>query len=831
MEKRHGPFDSLFVKKFTRTELDNSLKKCKLGKAPGPDEVTSDMLIQLSEYGKDMLLKIINKTWDSGSLPQVWKTAHITPILKNGKPKNKVNSYRPISLTSCISKVAERMINARLYHWLEKNGKLHPNQAGFRKGRQTIDQLIRLAQDTSDAFQKKENVAAVFVDLQQAYDHVWRAGLLYKMQKMGIQGNMYEWIKNFLHDRTIATKFNNQLSPKKALEEGLPQGSALSCTLFLIFINDLADNFDVQTALFADDLVLWTTGKHLLYMQRQLNKALALLSTFCELWKLKINISKTVYSIFTLSPVHIHTRLNLKLQGNTIQRDDNPKYLGIRLDPRLSYKAHFDDITEKVAKRLNLLKRLASTNWGTNKKTLRQLYTGYVRAVFDYSAPLQATASRTNQLKLDRLQNQGLRFVCGALRTTPSSACEIDADVEPLRLRRERYTALTLERLKRMEDDNPCKKMVDHWEPKERIKKTSFLKTATHFAEQNRFPEERKTTGPIPLQAPDQDLKKPKTRTLLLNGTDKTAPPLILKSMALETISSYPENAIHAYTDGSAVRAIRNGGYGSVIDAPDLEEPILLSGPCGAYCTNYDAELVAIQKTLDTIFQHLEDGKLEAKDIVLFSDSQSVIQAVENWQDGEAKGIENIIQTSDKILRLYGKEITIQWIPGHSDIRMNDRADKLAKTGSHMQQENIPTSYETAKQIAKQNSKEIWLNDWTTDVKGRSLYQFQNKPNPRDAICNLERRDQCNIFRLRTGHIMLNGHRNRIDPLVPPMCRHCGYPFETVEHHLLYCEELIDLRQSLLPPNPTLENCLFSDTKQLKKTSRYHIVASRVGEG
>ena len=698
-------------------------------------------------------------------------------------------------------------------------------------GQTTIDQLIRLVQETSDAFQKKENVAAVFVDLQQAYDHVWRAGLLYKMQKMGIQGNMYEWIKNFLHDRTIATKFNNQLSPRSALDEGLPQGSALSCTLFLIYINDLADNFDVQTALFADDLVLWTTGKHLLYMQRQLNRALTLLSTFCELWKLKINVSKTVYSIFTLSPVHIHTKLHLKLQGNTIEKDDNPKYLGIRLDPRLSYKAHFEDITEKVAKRLNLLKRLASTNWGTNKKTLRQLYTGYVRAVFDHSAPLQATASQTNQLKLDRLQNQGLRFVCGALKTTPSSACEIDSDVEPLRLRRERSTALTLERFKRMEDDNPCKKMVDHWEPKERIKKTSFLKTAIHFAEQNRFPEERKTTCPIPLQAPDKDVRKPKTQTLLLNGTDKTAPPLILKSMALETISSYPENAIHAYTDGSAVRAIRNGGYGSVINAPDLEEPILLSGPCGAYCTNYDAELVAIQKTLDTISQYLEDGKLEAKDIVIFSDSQSVIQAVENWQDGESKGIENIIQTSDKILRLYGKEITIQWIPGHSDIRMNDRADKLAKTGSHMQQENIPTSYETAKQIAKQNSKEVWYNNWTTETKGRSLYKFQNKPNPKDPICNLERRDQCNIFRLRTGHIMLNGHRNRIDPLVPPMCRHCGHPFETVEHHLLYCEELIDLRESLLPPNPTLENCLFSDTKQLKKTSQYHMVASRVGEG
>ena len=373
--------------------------------------------------------------------------------------------------------------------------------------------------------------------------------------------------------------------------------------------------------------------------------------------------------------------------------------------------------------------------------------------------------------------------------------------------------------------------MVDHWEPKERIKKTSFLKAATQLATQNRFPEERKTTGPIPLQAPDKDLKKPITQTLLLNGTDKSAPPTILKSMALETISSYPENTIHAYTDGSAVRAIRNGGYGSIVSAPDLEEPILLSGPCGAYCTNYDAEVVAIQKTLDTILQHLGDGKLEAKDIVIFSDSQSAIQAVQNWQDGEAKGIENIIQSSDKIWRLYDKEITIQWIPGHSDIRMNDKADKLAKSGSHMQQENIPTSYETAKQIAKQNSQEVWYNAWTTDEKGRTLYKYQNKPNPRDAICNLDRRDQCNIFRLRTGHVMLNGHRNRIDPLFPPMCRHCGYPYETVEHHLLYCEELIDLRKSLLPPNPTLENCLFSDTNQLKKTSQYHMVASRVGQG
>ena len=186
------------------------------------------------------------------------------------------------------------------------------------------------------------------------------------------------------------------------------------------------------------------------------------------------------------------------------------------------------------------------------------------------------------------------------------------------------------------------------------------------------------------------------------------------------------------------------------------------------------------------------------------------------------------LQNRLQIKTLYGIEITIQWIPGHSDIKMNEKADGLAKKGSHMQQENIKTTYDTAKQIAKQNTQEVWFNNWMEDDKGRRLHRHLPKPNPKDPINNLERKDQCNIFRLRTGHVMLNGHRNRIDPLVPPMCRHCGYAYETVEHHLLHCANLKELRDSLLPPKPTLENCLYGNYDQLKNTSKYHIVASRV---
>ena len=162
-------------------------------------------------------------------------------------------------------------------------------------------------------------------------------------------------------------------------------------------------------------------------------------------------------------------------------------------------------------------------------------------------------------------------------------------------------------------------------------------------------------------------------------------------------------------------------------------------------------------------------------------------QAVENWQDGTVTGIENI-------MTLYGIEITIQWIPGHSDMKMNEKADGLAKKGSHMQQENVQTTYDTAKQIARQNTQEVWYNNWMEDDKGRRLYRHLPTPNPKDPINNLDRKDQCNIFRLRTGHVMLNGHRNRIDPLIPPKSIHCGDAQATVEHHLFHCVRLRTIR-------------------------------------
>uniref|UniRef100_A0A0B7BRX1 Reverse transcriptase domain-containing protein n=2 Tax=Arion vulgaris TaxID=1028688 RepID=A0A0B7BRX1_9EUPU len=356
--------------------METAMKKLKPRKAPGPDKIKNEMLCHMGKKARLILLFAINRTWREAKIPAAWRTANITPILKKGKPVDDPLSYRPISLTSCLGKLAERMVNNRLYWWLEKTQSLDNTQAGFRRGCRTEDQLFRLVQNTIDGFQNEKHTTAVFIDLQQAYDRVWRKGLLMKMLNMGIHGKMLQWIQTFLQNRTIGTSFSGTMSSKRTLEEGLPQGSALSCTLFLIFINDLPSLLNTQKALFADDLVIWTSEKYPVLTRAKLNRTLAIISTYCNLWKLKVNEQKTVYTTFSRSPKTTQRTFRLTMNGALLKKEENPTYLGVKLDKQLRMTEHINNIKEKASKRLNMVKRLASTTWGADKSTLRQLYLG-----------------------------------------------------------------------------------------------------------------------------------------------------------------------------------------------------------------------------------------------------------------------------------------------------------------------------------------------------------------------------------------------------------------------------------------------------------------------
>ena len=177
------------------------LKRCLAGlknTANGHDHVHNLMLKNLNEKYALWLLEIVNYSFMNAFVPQEWKKAVIIPLLKPHKTPTDPKSYRPISLLPCVAKLVEKLINTRMYHFLESNRAFSRTQFGFRKKLSSSDHIIRLENLIRKTLLDREICIVVFFDLESAYDCIWHTGLLYKLVKKGIKGkissNFYKFI-------------------------------------------------------------------------------------------------------------------------------------------------------------------------------------------------------------------------------------------------------------------------------------------------------------------------------------------------------------------------------------------------------------------------------------------------------------------------------------------------------------------------------------------------------------------------------------------------------------------------------------------------------------
>ena len=322
-------------------------------------------------------------------------------------------------------------------------------------------------------------------------------------------------------------------------------------------------------------------------------------------------------------------------------------------------------------------------------------------------------------------------------------------------------------------------------------------------------------------------MKKPHIN-LNIRGTHtskKDTDPVDLLFSAQETIEQYPENWIHIYTDGSAFKGTVNAGYGSRIQYPDQTSEELFDS-CGAQRSNYEAEAEAIDASLLNISKHFRDRTKTPNNIIIFSDAKSVLQSLESGKIDNTS-VKSLTKTIDTFITDHSVDITLQWIPGHANIPGNERADKLAKKGASCPQTDVPTSLETAKQIIRCNKKEEWMNAWAESTTGRAIFTHMTTPTPKDNINSLKRSEQTTIFRLRSQHLPLNSHLKRIGVKADSSCPLCPCPDETVAHNLFQCPALKDLRSLYLPRNPSLENTLYTNVKQLRNTHIFFVMGRR----
>ena len=193
-----GHRDNLYLNApFSLEELKQQLSLCK-DTAPGPDTITISMINHMTDVSLSTLLSSFNMLWEAHQYPDSWRRETKLPIGKPNKDPRDVGSYRPISLTSCVCKLFERMVNARLMWFLEKNNLLSPFQSGFRKQKSTMDAFSQLTSHVEKAFKKGKHTMAIFFDLEKAYDTVWRSEILHSLHEMGLRGNLPHFIQNFL---------------------------------------------------------------------------------------------------------------------------------------------------------------------------------------------------------------------------------------------------------------------------------------------------------------------------------------------------------------------------------------------------------------------------------------------------------------------------------------------------------------------------------------------------------------------------------------------------------------------------------------------------------
>ena len=229
-----------------------------LSKASGPDCIPVVVLKNCEPELSYILTELFNKCLRKFCFPDCLKVSSVVPVFKNVGERSTAKNYRLVSLLSVVSKVFEKLVNNRIVDHLEKRGLFSDFQYGFRSSPSIADLLTVLSDKIAMAFNRSGPTRAVALDIFKTFDRVWHAGLLYKLKSYGISGQIFGLISSFLSNRRFPVVLDGKSSQEYPVNAGVPQGSILGPTLFLLYINDLPDDVICDIAIYADDTTLYS---------------------------------------------------------------------------------------------------------------------------------------------------------------------------------------------------------------------------------------------------------------------------------------------------------------------------------------------------------------------------------------------------------------------------------------------------------------------------------------------------------------------------------------------------------------------------------------------
>ena len=376
------PNDTFFTILFiTPEQVTNYINKFDCSKATGLDGIGPRILKIAACAISPSIAKLINKSRATGCFPSQLKQAKVLPIFKGGT-KSDPSNYRPISILPTISKIFEKHVNKHLMGFLNKHKLLHESQSGFRHKHSCQSALIKLIDSWMECIDSGDMVGALFLDFRKAFDLVDHAILIKKLSIYKFSPSTLQWFNSYLNNRQQVIESEKGLTDFRWVRSGVPQGSILGPTLFLIFINDLPLCFDhCKSDLYADDATVHYTGKNVSNIEHNLLCDFKNAIDWSKPNKMNIHYGKTTCMLVgTRQRLNISRELNVQIENIRIQNVTKQKLLGIYIDEHLTWSSHVDHLCSILASKSSLLRQLSRY---VSIEYQKMFYQGYILPFID----------------------------------------------------------------------------------------------------------------------------------------------------------------------------------------------------------------------------------------------------------------------------------------------------------------------------------------------------------------------------------------------------------------------------------------------------------------
>ena len=752
---------------FTPHELETVLSTPK-NSAPGEDKLTYIFYSKSPPSFKVRLLNFFNQSWREGRIPRLWKTSIVVPIPKPGG-----KGHRPISLLPTILKIMERLILTRLIFKLPRP----KNLFGFTKGRSTVDPILHLVNLITNRRRKTRSgtVYTAFLDLDKAFERANHIVILDALISLGIKGRMISWVEDFLDNREIKVTVQGVKSDSHPLTTGSPQGSALSPTLFNALITALISTSlppCVDILAYADDIAIISHGPR---PAKKLQTALDTTASKANDLGLFFSTAKTKIIAFNTNSKQ-HNTFHIGKQDIEIVKQY--KYLGVIIDNHLNFNKHALQTKQKIYSRLNIIKIISNVKAGINTKNLINLYKALIQSILLYAAPIYLLASKTAIKHIEIAQRTALKYVLGLPPTAPSALISRESGIPPIAHLIRGDTAKYILRTATKPDPVQITFKIQeslHKDPRVHINKSWAMKAAA-IQRDMRIPA---------IHPPDAKETAPwrdyPFTIIIVNRKSKTKDPQGAFTEASDRISSLNRDqaAINIYTDAS-VRQDGKSAWACFVGGA-------LRNPCGRLPDHTPitlAELHAIHAAL--AWREAQDRH---EDTIIHSDSMAAIKILAQTKTRTYPEITTKIINCASALSQRGSLTTLHWVPSHTNIEGNERADALANEATNLTNilhtEQTPGAYKHI--ITEYLHKQITPNQDTA-----KLSTWYNKTIvPGIHIIN-NRIADVHIRRLRCWvHT-----KSFVGPNNKALCLHCNQNFDPV-HYLINCPAFPACRQPL----------------------------------